>query len=37
VRRPGVVVAISGPAGIGRTRLAAELAGDLHREGVPVL
>ena len=33
----GVVAVISGPAGIGRTRLAAELAGDLHREGVPVL
>ena len=33
----GVVAVISGPEGIGRTRLAAELAGDLHREGVPVL
>ena len=33
----GVVIVISGPAGIGRTRLAAELAGDLHREGARVL
>ena len=33
----GGVALISGAAGIGRTRLAAELAGDLQREGVPVL
>jgi WD40 repeat protein len=33
----GTVVAVSGPAGIGRTRLAAELAGEVHRQGALVL
>ena len=33
----GAVVVISGPSGIGRTRLAAELAGEVQREGGRVL
>ena len=33
----GGVVVVSGPAGIGRTRLAAELAGEVHRQGALVL
>ena len=33
----GGVVVLSGPDGIGRLRLAAELAGELHREGMLVL
>jgi WD40 repeat protein/DNA-binding SARP family transcriptional activator len=33
----GRVAVVTGPAGSGRTRLAAELAGELHRQGVVVL
>jgi WD40 repeat protein/DNA-binding SARP family transcriptional activator len=33
----GTVAAVSGPPGIGRTRLVAELAGEVHRQGAPVL
>jgi DNA-binding SARP family transcriptional activator/WD40 repeat protein len=33
----GGVLAVSGPSGMGRTRLAAELAAELHREGAIVL
>jgi DNA-binding SARP family transcriptional activator len=32
----GAVAVLSGPAGIGRTRLAAELAGEVHRQGALV-
>src|SRR4051794_8203820 len=33
----GTVVVVSGPAGSGRTRLAAALAAEVHRQGAPVL
>ena len=33
----GALVALSGATGIGKTRLAAELAGDVHRDAVTVL
>ena len=33
----GVLATVSGSAGIGRTRLAAELAGEVHRQGALVL
>src|SRR5215208_3857226 len=33
----GRVVLVQGPAGIGKTRLAAELAGELHSEGASVI
>jgi WD40 repeat protein/DNA-binding SARP family transcriptional activator len=33
----GALVALSGATGIGKTRLAAELAGNVHRDGVTVL
>jgi WD40 repeat protein len=35
--RPGALVAVAGERGIGKTRLAAELAGEAHREGAAVL
>ena len=36
-RRAGALVALGGAPGMGKTRLAAELAGDVHREGAAVL
>ena len=35
--RAGALVTLVGAYGMGKTRLAAELAGDAHREGAPVL
>src|SRR5262249_28762084 len=36
-RRDGALVTLAGAHGIGKTRLAAELAGEAHREGATVL